>query len=283
MRGSVPQSPAVTSTGDRYIHGHGDSVLRSHRWRTAENSAGYLLGHLEAGQRLLDVGCGPGTLTVDLARRVGPGGEVIGVDLSEAVVAEAAGHAAAEGAANVSFRAGDFRALRDLAGGSFDVVHAHQVLQHLQDPVGALAAMGRLARPGGRVAARDSDYPSFFWTPSDPRLDRWREIYTAVSARNGVAADAGRWLLRWAVEAGLGDVAYSTSTWTFATPADRAWWGDLWAERVVASNLAAQAVEYGIATAAELEEVAGGWRAWAATPDGTFVLVHGEIIATAPG
>ena len=98
-----------------------------------------------------------------------------------------------------------------------------------------------------------------------------------------VAADAGRWLLRWAVEAGLDDVAYSTSTWTFATPADRAWWGDLWAERVVASNLAAQAVEYGIATAAELEEVAGGWRAWAATPDGTFVLVHGEIIATAPG
>jgi SAM-dependent methyltransferase len=283
MSESVPQSPAVTSTGDRYIHGHGDPVLRSHRWRTAENSAAYLLPHLRDGLRLLDVGCGPGTLTVDLARRVGSTGEVVGVDLSEAVVAEAADHAAGEGVTNVSFRAGDFRTLGDLAPGSFDVVHAHQVLQHLGDPVGALAAMGRLARPGGVVAARDSDYPSFFWTPADPRLDRWREIYTAVSDRNGVAADAGRRLLRWAVDAGLGDVAYSTSTWTFATPADRAWWGDLWAERVVASNLAGQAVEYGIATAAELGEVAEGWRAWAATPDGTFVLVHGEILATAPG
>src|SRR4051812_9586937 len=141
MRGSVPQSPAVTSTGDRYIHGHADSVLRSHRWRTADNSAGYLLPHLKAGQRLLDVGCGPGTLTVDLARRIGPAAEVIGVDLSEAVIAEAAAHAAAEGAAHVSFRAGDFRAL-DLAERSFDVVHAHQVLQHLRDPVGALTAMG---------------------------------------------------------------------------------------------------------------------------------------------
>jgi SAM-dependent methyltransferase len=277
----VPQSPAVTSTGDRYIHGHSDSVLRSHRWRTAENSAAYLLPHLTAGLRLLDVGCGPGTLTVDLAARVAPQGEVVGVDISEAVIAEAIAHAAERPAANVTFRAGDFRTL-GLPDGSFDVVHAHQVLQHLRDPVGALAAMGRLARPGGIVAARDSDYLSFFWTPADPRLDRWREIYRAVSDHIGVAADAGRWLLRWALDAGLTDVAYTTSTWTFATPGDRAWWGDLWAERVVASSLAEQALEYGIATRAELEEVSGGWRAWAERPDGTFVLVHGEIVARNP-
>jgi ubiquinone/menaquinone biosynthesis C-methylase UbiE len=79
----------VTSAGDTYIHGHSDPVLRSHRRRTAENSAAYLLGHLTDGQRLLDVGCGPGTLTVDLARRVGPNGSVVGIDLSPAVVQEA--------------------------------------------------------------------------------------------------------------------------------------------------------------------------------------------------
>ena len=58
---------------DRYSHGHHESVLRSHRWRTAENSAGYLLPHLAPGQRLLDVGCGPGTITLDLAPLVAPG------------------------------------------------------------------------------------------------------------------------------------------------------------------------------------------------------------------
>jgi SAM-dependent methyltransferase len=271
----------VTSPGDPYIHGHSESVLRSHRWRTAENSAGYLLPHLSDGMRILDVGCGPGTLTVDLARRVAPSGSVVGVDLSAAVLAEAAAHATAAGAANVTFHSGDFRAL-DLAEGSFDVVHAHQVLQHLRDPVGALAAMGRLAGPGGIVAARDGDYTAFFWTPDDPRLDRWREIYMTVSDRNGTAGDAGRRLLRWAIDAGLTDVTYTTSTWTFAGPADRAWWGDLWAERTVASSLADQAVEYGVATRAELEEVAGGFRHWAARPDSTFVLVHGEIIARPP-
>jgi SAM-dependent methyltransferase len=268
----------VTSAGETYIHGHSDCVLRSHRWRTAANSAAYLLPHLVDGQRLLDVGCGPGTLTVDLARRVGPSGAVVGVDVSESVVAEATAHAAAEKAGNVTFRAGDFRTL-DLPPRSFDVVHAHQVLQHLRDPAGALAAMGRLARPGGLVAARDGDYPAFLWTPPDPRLDRWRAIYMAVSEHNGAHGDAGRWLLRWALDAGLTDVRYTTSTWTFATPDDRAWWGRLWAERTVASNLADQAVDYGVATRTELDEVATGWRAWAERPDSTFVAVHGEILA----
>ena len=279
--GCLPQSLSVTSGGDTYIHGHSDSVLRSHRWRTAENSAAYLLPHLADGQRLLDVGCGPGTLTVDLAGRVGPNGSVVGIDLSASVVQEATAHATAQAAGNVTFRTGDFRALEELEG-SFDVVHAHQVLQHLRDPVGALAAMGRLARPGGIVAARDSDYLSFLWTPADPRLDRWREIYMAVSDHNGTRGDAGRWLLRWALDAGLTDVRYSTSTWTFATPSDRAWWGDLWAERTVASSLADQAIEYGVADRAELEEVAGGFRDWAEKPDGTFVLLHGEVVARAP-
>jgi len=69
----------MPSTADTYLHGHHDSVLRSHRWRTAENSAGYLLAALPDAARVLDVGCGPGTITVDLAARV-PAGRVVGVD-----------------------------------------------------------------------------------------------------------------------------------------------------------------------------------------------------------
>src|SRR5205807_7325380 len=109
----------------------------------------------------------------------------------------------------------------------FDVVHAHQVLQHLRDPVDAVASMARLARPGGIVAIRDADYSAMTWAPADPRLERWLDVYLAVTRRNGAEANAGRWLLRWAHAAGLSEVVYSTSTWTFATPSDRGWWAGL--------------------------------------------------------
>jgi len=76
----------MPSSSDTYLHGHHDSVLRSHRWRTAENSAGYLLPRLRPDARVLDVGCGPGTITADLAGLV-PGGDVTGIDAAEAVLA----------------------------------------------------------------------------------------------------------------------------------------------------------------------------------------------------
>jgi SAM-dependent methyltransferase len=204
---------------------------------------------------------------------------VVGIDVAEDVVAEARTSVAAAGLPDVELRVGDFRDA-GLLPGSFDVVHAHQVLQHLRDPVGALAAMARLARPGGGiVAVRDADYPAMVWSPADERLDRWLDVYLQVTVRNGADAAAGRQLLRWATDAGLGDLRYSTSTWTFATPDERAWWAGLWAERIVGSALAEQAVAYGVASPVELGALADGWRDWAADPTATFTVLHGELLA----
>jgi ubiquinone/menaquinone biosynthesis C-methylase UbiE len=215
-------------------------------------------------------------LTIDLARLVAPA-EVIGVDLAESVVAEATAHAAALGVSNVRFAVGDFRVI-DVEPASFDIVHAHQVLQHLRDPVGALHHMATLARPGGVVAVRESDYSAFRWAPDSVGLDRWLKLYLEVTRRNGAEANAGRWLLRWAHRAGLSDVNYSSSTWTFATAEDRTWWADLWAERCVSSSFAHQAIEYGMSDSGELSRLAQHWRAWATEHDGLFIVLHGEVI-----
>jgi SAM-dependent methyltransferase len=263
--------------GDTYTHGHHDSVLRSHRWRTAENSAAYLLPHLQPRMRILDVGCGPGTLTCDLADRVAPGGAVLGVDLSSAVIDEARAVAGERGTAGVSFEVVDFRD-PSLDGAGWDVVHAHQVLQHLSDPVGALRRMADLARPGGLVAVRDADYPAKVWHPASDAIERWLALYLAVTRRNGAEAAAGRHYPAWARAAGLTDLTYTTSTWTF-TGDDAAWWADLWAERTVRSTFAEQAVAYGLASPTELEDIAAGWRAWAAQPDTVFLNLHGELLA----
>jgi ubiquinone/menaquinone biosynthesis C-methylase UbiE len=263
-----------------YTHGHHESVLRSHRWRTAENSAGYLLPLLEPGMRLLDVGCGPGTITMELAERVAPRGSVTALERTDAALDLARAEAGRRGTANVDFLVGDAQAL-DVADTSYDVVHAHQVLQHLDDPVQALQEMRRVTRSGGVVAARDSDYEAFAWHPRLPELDRWLEVYLAVARSNRAEPAAGRLLLSWARAAGFTDVTASSSTWCFATPEDRAWWGGLWADRVVASDLARQAVDGGFATTRDLDVLAAGWRRWAEADDGWFSVLHGEVLCRA--
>ncbi|MDP9398910.1 MAG: methyltransferase domain-containing protein [Actinomycetota bacterium] len=262
---------------DTYTHGHADSVLRAHRWRTAVNSAGYLQPHLRPGQRLLDVGCGPGTITVDLARLVAPG-QVIGIDREERPLQEARTLAADQEVDNATFAVGDAYRLT-YPDDSFDVVHAHQVLQHLTEPVTALEEMRRVCRPGGHLAVRDADYSAMTWYPADPRLDRWLALYQRVARSNGAEPDAGRRLRSWALAAGMRELTSSASVWCYASADERDWWGGLWAERVTSSALAEQALARGLATRDELADLAEGWRHWARQDDGWFAVLNGEILA----
>jgi len=264
-----------------YTHGHHESVLRSHRWRTAENSAAYLLPHLKSGATVLDVGCGPGTITADLATLVTPG-RVTALEVTAAALDLARAEIDRRGLTTVDFATGDVHAL-DFPDDSFDVVHAHQVLQHLGDPVAALREMRRVTRPGGLIAVRDSDYAAFTWFPELPELAQWLELYERVARGNGGEPDAGRRLLSWAHAAGLTDVTATSSTWCFATPEDRAWWGGMWADRVLRSDLARTAVQSGAATTADLERISRAWTTWSADPDGWLSLLHGELICRVTG
>ncbi|MGB6165243.1 MAG: methyltransferase domain-containing protein [Pseudonocardiaceae bacterium] len=261
---------------DVYTHGHHDSVLRSHRWRTVDNSAAYLIPHLRPGQRVLDVGCGPGTITTDLARRVAPG-SVVGIDKHPTPLGEASVEAQRLDVRNVSFAVGDVYNL-DFPDDTFDVVHAHQVLQHLSEPVAALREMRRVCAPGRVVAARDFDSAAMTWYPPDARLDRWRGLWQRITRSNQGEPDAGRRLLSWARAAGFSKITCSASTWCYATPEERSWWGGLWADRVTSSALAEQAIDRHFATRDDLADLAEGWRQWAAHEDGWFAVLHGEVL-----
>jgi SAM-dependent methyltransferase len=271
-----PNRPVPSAT---YTHGHHESVLRSHRWRTAENSAGYLLPELRAGLTLLDVGCGPGTITVDLAARVAPG-RVTAVEVTDSALELARQEAARRGQHNIDFVVSDVHALA-FPDDTFDIVHAHQVLQHVGDPIQALREMRRVAKPGGVVAARDSDYAAFTWYPAEPELDDWLELYRAAARANGGEPDAGRRLLAWARSAGFAAIESGSSTWCFATAEDRAWWGGMWADRILVSDLARQLRGSGAADEARLQRISQAWRDWAADPDGWLSLLHGELLARA--
>ena len=263
-------------TTDIYLHGHHDSVLRSHRWRTAANSAGYLLPLLPATGRLLDIGCGPGTITVDFAARM-PDGEVVGIDAASDVLDVARKEADSQGQPNARFHVGDAYQLA-FGDATFDVVHAHQVLQHMSYPVAALTEMRRVCRDGGLIAARDADYGGMFWFPEDPELAEWRLLYRQVARALGGEPDACRRTLSWARAAGLTQIEASASSWCYATPADRSWWGTTWAARLTESPFGDRAVERGLATRRDLNRLAAAWLRWAASDDGWFLVPHGEIL-----
>ena len=264
-----------------YTHGHHESVLRSHRWRTADNSAGYLLPVLRPGLAVLDVGSGPGTITADLATLVAPG-RVTALETGPGPLALTRAEIERRGLTTVDFTVGDVHAL-GFPDASFDVVHAHQVLQHVADPVLALREMRRVCKPGGVVAARDGDYGGFRWFPEVPGLQEWLRLYQGLATSNSGHPDAGRRLRSWALAAGFGRdrVTAGASSWVFAEEADRRWWADLWADRTTKSSTAAQYVEKGFASVEDLHAVAEAWHTWAEQDDGWFNVVHGEILCVA--
>ena len=261
----------------RYTHGHSAAVLSAHSRRGAADSAAYLLAHLRTGMDLLDVGCGPASITADLAERVAPG-RVVALDAAAGALEAARATLRDRGLSEqVEVTSGDVMAL-PFEDASFDVVHAHQVLQHLADPVGALAEMRRVTRPGGIVAVRDAVYSAMTWFPEPAGMEQWRSVYMATARANGGEPDAGSRLLSWARAAGFTDVTASASTWCYATPADRAWQSQTWAQRCLTS-FGPRAVELGLADRADLETMAQAWRQWGDSEDAWFVVVHGEVLA----
>ena len=261
----------------RYTHGHSAAVLSAHSRRGAADSAAYLLAHLRAGMDLLDVGCGPASITADLAERVAPG-RVVALDAAAGALEAARATLRERGLSEqVEVTCGDVMAL-PFEDASFDVVHAHQVLQHLTDPVGALAEMRRVTRPGGIVAVRDAVYSAMTWFPEPAGMEQWRSVYMATARANGGEPDAGSRLLSWAREAGFTDASASASTWCYATPADRAWQSQTWAQRCLIS-FGPRAVELGLADGADLEAMVQAWRQWGDSDDAWFVVVHGEVLA----
>lgn len=260
-----------------YTHGHHESVLRSHTVRTIANSAAYLRPFLTAQTRLLDVGAGPGTITMDFADAVA---RVTATEIDEAALSLSRDLAERRSVSNIDFSVEDVHAL-SFPDGSFDVVHAHQVLQHVGDPVQALREMRRVAVDGGIVAARDADYAGFLWSPVLPELDRWLDLYRRAARANGGEPDAGRRLLAWARAAGFADVTATASTWCYASPDERSWWGGMWADRILESALARQLVDSGMASPGDLRGISDAWKRWADDGDGWFLVPHGEIIARA--
>ncbi|EMD32767.1 hypothetical protein CERSUDRAFT_68479 [Gelatoporia subvermispora B] len=257
----------MCDSNDNYVLGQSSSMRRGLKWRTVENSASHIIPHLKPGLTILDVGCGPGTITVDLASRVTEG-KVIGIDIASRPLEDARIFAAERGITNVEFKEGDALSI-PFPDSTFDLVHAHQCIQHSGDPVRALREMKRVTRQGGLVAVCEMDFSSAVWSPDIP-----------VAITKGTDMNAGRKLVGWALSAGFrrSDITSTAGVWCYSTPEERSYWSSLVSEVTMVSDLGRSAVAQGFVTQEGLEQMAHAWDEWGAAEDGWFAVIHGVII-----
>lgn len=203
-------------SNDHYIHGtRPEEQRRLSVLNRLLNEASLRQMRVRSGERILDVGSGLGQLTRALARAAGPEGSVIGVERDPEQMDEARRQATADGEGNlVEFRVGDAvdLPLGDDEWGTFDLVHARFLLEHVPDPMAVLRAMVRAARPGGRIVLEDDDHDVLRFFPELPETRRLWEAYFRTYARFGRDPYVGRRLVSMLHEAGASPCG---NTWLF--------------------------------------------------------------------
>lgn len=247
--------------------------------RTAEKEGAFFLRQLRPGMRVLDVGCGPGSITLGLAEAVIPG-EVVGIDFQPSQVAQAQASSASRQIANVRFEVADAYRL-PFPNNSFDAVFAHAVLWHLREPVRALAEMRRVLRPGGIVGIRDCDWGGRIYAPAATLLEQWFALTVRIRQRNGGDPFMGRHLRRLLLESGFERAEASVSVWSAGTAQDLQHCAAFLTAQL--HGFASAALEERWMDQAAVEAVATEIETWAARPDALYVDTYCEVLGCKSG
>ena len=232
--------------------------------------------------QILDVGCGPGSITVDLAARV-PQGHITGIEIGEGILTQARALAVQRGSPNATFEEGDVNELK-YANNVFDITHAHQVLQHLSDPVKALREMLRVTKSGGIVACREGDMINPMFYPDLEGIVATSILFDKVARSHDGHPDAGRKLLAYALDAGFerSCITVTAGTYCFSSPDDKALWGAMWVDRLLHSSFGENVLTGGHATQKELEQYAEAWQNWANTENAMWANLNIELLYRVP-
>ena len=264
-----------------YTIGHGDDASRRLSRRNLEKDAAYILSHLEPGMRVLDVGCGPGSISVGLAAAVAPG-EFHGIDMSQSQIDVATSTAQQNGLSNAQFQVADVMAL-PFPDDHFDVVHCSAVLMHVPDTQSVLSEILRVLRSGGIFGANEPTGVSFI-EPDIGNSTRLAEVFSAVLASNGGHPNIGKELKGKMFDAGFVDIEATGMVESCCKPSDpgEPTLFDSIKEVFLGTIISGQAVDLGIATQAEFDQWNKDFLVWQDTPGAFAGVIYGQIVGRKP-
>jgi ubiquinone/menaquinone biosynthesis C-methylase UbiE len=248
--------------------GYGSSAAP--RWlaqRTAEKQAAFFLPYLRSGMDLLDCGCGPGSITLGLARAVAPG-QTTGIDIDAKQVELAQSLAEEQGVSTVRFEAATVYEL-PFGDNSFDAVFSNAVLGHLDDPPAALREIYRVLKVGGVAGIRTADFDGHLFTPTSPIFIRYWKLFAELIAQRGGDVFLGKEQRALLHQAGFGNVRASATYDCYGTLEETRGWGAACSQMLQEDNFIKQLTKLG-AERAEIESMHQAWQEWGENPDAFF-------------
>jgi len=220
-----------------------------------------------SGARCLDLGCGGGHVTMELARRAGASGSVLGIDLDEELLGIARSEAAAQRLRNVTFRAAPVETLSEA---DFDVAYARMLLEHVSNPAGIVALMTAALKPGGIVIVEDTQFSGCFTEPACPAYDQWVGWFKETVRRTGGDLDIGPRLPALLRGSGLAEIGVRVAQPAYLNgPVKQL-------QQLSMEKIRTSVLGYGIATATEFDQAHRDLKAF--TNDPTTLVASPRMI-----
>lgn len=258
---------------EKYIPGYSPNATNFMANRNIDSHAAFFKPYLQPGMKLLDCGCGPGTITLGFAQMIVPG-TVIGIDAEASQINLARENALKGGITNLDFVEGSIYNL-PFPDQSFDAVFSHAVLEHLQTPLKAVRQLFRVLKPGGVLGVRSPDWGGFLIAPTNPELEQAISYYKLIQQNNGGNPYVGRELRALLRSAGFTEIQASASYECYEQLSAIA---DYLALRIESSEVIDQAVEKGWTDSESLSSMSAALREWSQHPDGFFAQAWCEAV-----
>ena len=269
-----------TSATPDYTMGYSEVILQTQLRATAETNAAFLLPYLKPGLRLLDFGCGPGTISVGLAKAIAPG-EIHGVDMEESLIDMARSLAASQGRDNAMFHVGDVTDL-NFEDNFFDVAHCRNVLVHVPDTAAVLSEVKRVLKPGGVIACREMICESSFTHPDFGIMRRSWEMFEDLLVGDDGHPQMGKDMKGRILEAGFTDIQMNASFSIYSSPEEIASMYHLINQWLLSPEISVAAIKYGASSEKLVNDLKVAYGKWKEDPGAIFSFAYGEAIAKKP-